>query len=586
MFFRKDTYILGLNCAYHESSACIIKNGKLIAFIEEERLNRKKHAKPANPDNADDIPVSSIKYCLESAKISFDDISAIAYNFEPTDRLRQQVNVDGGHTINRHAIHPGGWGTKEGEQAFYESNKRVPGKLSELFGRDIMSIFYNVRHHVAHAAGAYYSSGFPSAAILIIDGIAESKSTWVGLGEGKYIKELYEIDYPNSVGFVWEKMSEYLGFSEYDAEKVMGLAAYGDFNHQLSNMKKVIDITSQGNFRVDNEITLFRTGDFSRLEALFGVAQRKKDELINQEHKDIAAALQHITEEIVLSLAKEAKEITKENRLCLAGGTALNVVSNSKLSTSGLFREIYIQPAANDAGGALGAAFYVYTEILGYGRPTPVKDAYYGPQFSNSQILSILKTHDLTLEYRYVKNITKEAAKLIANEKLIAWFQGKMESGPRALGHRSLIADPRHKEAMDWINSKVKKREYFRPLAPSVMEEYVKNWFETDKNIPDPAKYMLMAFKAKADKKSLIPAVVHVDDTSRLQSVSKKTSPEYWNLINEFRKITGIPLVLNTSLNIQEPIVCSPEDAIKTFLDSKIDYLVLENYLCTKKEIS
>ena len=273
IFMNKPVYILGINSSYHESSACIVKNGELISFIEEERLNRKKHAKPARIDNADELPVASIRHCVEAAGIDLDQIDAIAFNFKPEERLRQQVDVDNGHDITS-----GGWGTPEGERTFFESNQRVVQKLSGLFGRDISLIFHWVKHHVAHAAASYQSSGFPSAAILIVDGIGESKSTWVGTGKGKNISELFEIDYPNSLGFLWEKMSEFLGFSEYDAEKVMGLASYGDADHELPGMRMVVDTTLPGSFKVNNEIILLRTGDFSRLEQLFGISRRKKEE--------------------------------------------------------------------------------------------------------------------------------------------------------------------------------------------------------------------------------------------------------------------------------------------------------------------
>ncbi len=575
---KSNVYILGLNCAYHESSVCIIKNGEIIAFIEEERLNRVKHAKRSLVDNADELPLASITYCLEKAKITYADINQIAYNLDAENRLEHAVNVD-----SNHKIHPNSWGTESGEKLFYQKNLNVISKLSDLFGKNVTDIFNVVKHHVAHAAGAFYSSGFDSSAILIIDGIAEHYSTWLGMGDGTKIKSYYEIDYPNSLGFVWEKVSEFLGFSEYDAEKVMGLASYGNYKNELSGMTKLIDTSENGNFRVNNDMLLLRTGDFSQLEILFGVPKRNKGEELTLKHQDIAAALQHITEEIVLHLAHKLKELSSSSNLCLAGGTALNVVSNAKLVESNLFKNIYIQPEANDAGGAIGAAFYVYANILKLGRPKAVNHAYLGPDFSNEYILSVLQKHP-ELEFSFQKNITKETAKLLTAGNLIGWFQGEMEAGPRALGHRSLIADPRRSDVMDLINKKVKLREYFRPLAPSVLEEYVFDWFNILKPIPSPAYYMLLAVNVKNDKKSLIPAVVHVDGTSRIHVVNKKFSPEYWKLINEFYKLTKVPLILNTSLNIQEPIVCSPEDAINTFLRSDIDYLVLESYLCQKKK--
>ncbi len=575
----KTNYILGVNCTYHESSACILKDGNLIAYSEEERINRIKHAKPSLIDNADELPVGSIEYCLEKAGINYKDINYITCNFDPKDRLEHAVGMDSGHKI-----HENSWGTEEGEKMFFEVNLNIIKKLSDLFERDISGIFNSVKHHYAHAAGAYYSSGFNSSAILVIDGIAEHNSTWLGIGKGTDIKNYYEIDYPNSIGFLWEKMSEFLGFSEYDAEKVMGLASYGNYENELNSMKELVYITEEGQFKVNNDILLFRTGDFSGLEKNFCVSSRKKGEELTSKHQDIAAAMQHMTEQIIISLAKKLKELSGEENLCLAGGTAFNVVSNTKLIQENIFKNVYIQPEANDAGGSIGSAFYFYANVLKLGKPKSVDHAYLGPKYSNEYILSVLNKNP-ELNFEFIEDIGKKTAKLLTEGNLIGWFQGEMEAGPRALGHRSLIGDPRRTDIMDLINKKVKLREYFRPVAPSVLKEYVFDWFNLPNPIPNPAYYMLMAIKAKEEKKSLIPAVVHVDGTSRIQVVDNSVSPEYWNLINEFYQLTGVPMILNTSLNIQEPIVRSPEDAIKTFLKSNIDYLVLENYLC-KKSIS
>lgn len=571
---------MGLNCVYHESSVCILKNGELASFIEEERLNRIKHAKPARIDNAGELPLNSIDYCLKAANIDFKDVDYIAYSLDPHDRLQQCVGVDGNNKIIEKS-----WGTPEGEQLFFEKNMNVLSELSKLFKKDIKENenFFFIKHHLAHAAGTYYSSGYESAALLVADGIAESKSTWIGAGNGTEITKYFDLNYPNSLGFLWEKMSEFLGFSEYDAEKVMGLASYGDYQNEIFPMRKLVDSGSKGAFAINNDILLFRTGDFSELEKLFLIKRRNKEETLIKKHQDIAAALQFITNEIILNLAIEVKHLSGEKRLCMAGGTTLNVIANTKIAEANLFDEIYIQPPANDGGTSIGAAFYLWANILKNKRPSPVTHAYLGPAFSNDYISQILENTD-ELEYKKADNIGEVTAKLLAEGNLVAWFQGAMEAGPRALGHRSLLADPRRPDVMDLINKKVKLREYFRPLAPSVLEEESTKWFQIGPKIPDPAYYMLMAFKVKPEKKYLIPAVVHVDDTSRIQVVNKKISPEYWGIINEFFKLTQIPMILNTSWNIQEPIVCSPEDAIKTFLRCKVEYLVLENYLCTKKQ--
>ena len=573
---KQDIYILGLNYVYHESSACLVKNGELVAFIEEERLNRVRHAKPARIDNAGELPLRSIDYCLKEAGITHAQVDYVAQNLLPQDRLEKMQGKDSGH-----ATLPQEWGTLEGEKLFYENNVRSIAELSRRWGRDLTEHFYHVKHHLAHAAGAFYSSDFPSAAILGIDGIAESNSTWVGVGKDTKLENYYEIDYPNSLGFLWEKMSEFLGFSEYDAEKVMGLASYGDYKAELAQMVQLVDSSPKTTFMINNDILLFRTGDFSALEKLFGIKRRQKDETLTKQHQNIAAAMQYVTQEIFVNLAREVKRLSGGERLCMAGGTTLNVVANGCVAQENLFDEIYIQPAANDAGGSLGAAFYLWADILKKGRPAPVPTAYLGPEFSNEQIERVLK-NEPRINYQKVTDLTGQAAGFLAEGKLVAWFQGRMEAGPRALGHRSLLADPRRTDMFDLINLKVKKREYFRPLAPSVLAEQADEWFEVPERLPDPTKYMLMTFSVKPEQRDKIPAVVHVDGTSRIHAVHRDASPRYWELISEFNKLTGIPMVLNTSLNIQEPIVCTPEDAIKTFLRSKIDYLCIGDYICQR----
>jgi len=586
---KKEKYILGINSVYHESSACILRNGELVAFIEEERLNRRKHAKSALISNADKLPIKSIKYCIEKAGITFDGIDFIGFSIAPKERLIKNWGIE-----NPTFVGEKGWGTKQGEELFYKKTLNVINKLSKLSGRSVRKKFFFIPHHLCHAYSAYFHSGYDSAAIVVIDGIAEFASTWIGYGSGKNIKKLYEVDYPNSLGFFWEKMSEYLGFTEYEAAKVMGLSSYGQSldtsyseaagslsgfgkgNGKLLKMQKIVRKEPDGKFLIDNTILRFRTKDFAALEKFFGVKKRNKGDFISQEHEDIAAAMQLVTEDILVHIAREAKKRTSSENLCLSGGVALNCVSNAKLIEKNIFENIYIEPTCNDAGTAIGAAFYIWCNKLKGARPGPIPHAFLGPNYQDPEILAALEKSNL--EYKKVNEIEATVAKLLSQGKIIAFFQGAMEAGPRALGHRSILADPRNHNIREILNTKVKFRENFRPYCPSVLEKHAKNWFNV-KKLASPTKYMLAAVEAKVDKKDKIPAVVHVDGTSRIQAVNKKDFPQFWKLINEFYKITGVPLVLNTSFNIQEPIVCSPQDAVNTFKKGKIDYLVMNTFL-------
>lgn len=570
---------MGLNCAYHESSVCIFENGKVISFIEEERLNRVKHAKSADIDNSDVLPLLAIDYCLKEAGVTIADISHIGYNMNPRARLEKNLNHK-----HPYVPTPGDFGTKEGEELFYAKNLNVETKMRDM---GFTGGFHFLYHHDCHAAGAYFSSGYTSAAVLVIDGISEFESTTLYKANGTKLERIQSLDFPHSLGFLWEKFSKFLGFNYTDASKVMGLTSYGNPAIYREAFKKLIEVHQDGTFTIDDNIVQFRKEDYSKLENLFGiekyVGKMTSVDGANQKYADLAATLQEITEEIIQRLARTLAEKTNEHSLCMAGGVALNCVANGKLIEQNIFKNIYIQPQANDAGGAIGAAFLVATQILKQKKPKALKHAYLGPKFSNKEILFALK--DSGLVYKKMKSTEKHTAQLLASGKLVAWFEGRAETGPRALGHRSLLADPRNKECFEIINAKVKLRERFRPLCPSFLEEEIGNWIDIgeENGIPDPAKYMLAAFQAKTGKKAIIPAVVHVDNTSRVQTVSKKTSPRYWKLIKEFKKITGVPALMNTSFNIQEPIVSSPEDAISTFLKSQIDYLVMENYICERE---
>ncbi len=572
---KKPAYVLGLNFVYHEVSACLLKDGKLLAAVEEERFSRIKRGKKCLIDNPDVLPVQSIEYCLSIAGISLREVDYIGLSFMPEDRLRQNIGVD-------EYLTKGDWGTATGEKLFYKKLQKVPGMISKLAGRDMMKKITWVPHHICHASSAYFVSPFKESAVLTIDGIGEFSSAWIGYGKNNAITNLYEISYPNSIGFLWEKMSKYIGFTEYDSSKVMGLAAYGNSKRFYTTFQKIVTLTPEGTFTVDTDVMRFRVEDYSRLEKIFGVKRIHSPKDIRKEQKDIAAALQKITDDVVIHVAKYLKKKTGSDNICLAGGVALNCVCNNVLMKSGLFKNIYVQPAANDAGTALGVAYYLWNQVLGHKRSFVMDHVYWGPGYSDASIRSALDKSKAS--YHKSANIAKELAGKIAEGNIAGWFQGRSEWGPRALGNRSLLADPRRKNMKRILNERIKKREGFRPFAPSVLKEDAAGWFVIPKKSQSiSTEFMEINFDIQKSKQKRIPAVTHIDGTGRVQLVNKKTNPLYHKLISEFRRLTGVPILLNTSFNDNEPIVCSPEDALKTFLRTKMDYLAIGPYLVSKK---
>ncbi|MES2223615.1 MAG: carbamoyltransferase C-terminal domain-containing protein [Patescibacteria group bacterium] len=567
----KPIYILGINHAYHELSACIIKDGQVLAAAEEERFTRIKRGKEARVDNPDLIPVNSINFCIKYAGIEFSDVNFIALSFFPKDRLR---NID---VVEEKES--GDWGTKEGEEMFFNKLNNFPNKLSEYYGVDISKKIHWIPHHLAHAASSYLVSPFVDAAVLAIDGIGEFDSAFLGHGKDNKIEKVGEVEYPNSLGFIWEKIAKFLGFSEYDAGKVMGFTAYGDPQKYIDKFKTVVKI-GEGDFTVDNNIFKFRSDDFGPLEKLFGLKKIEKwsDEYLKTDYVHIAASLQKITEEIVIGLVEFLKKRTNSTNLCLSGGVALNCLMNSAVLETGLFDDVYIQPASNDAGTALGAAIYVWANILGNKRVFIMNDAYLGPTFNEQEILTAINSNKLI--YKKSDDIAQETAHLLAEGKIVGWFQGAMEFGPRALGNRSLLADPRTIEMKEKMNKIIKKRESFRPFAPSVLYTKAKDWFDISSTIiPISTDFMLFSFKVKEDKIPLVPAIQQIDHTARIQTVREETNERYYNLISCFEDMTGVPMLLNTSFNDNEPIVCTPEDAIRTFLNNNFDVLVLGDFI-------
>ncbi|GAB3507358.1 carbamoyltransferase family protein [Emticicia fontis] len=574
---NKDLYVLGLNSAYHESSVSLFKNGEMIAFIEEERLNRVKHAKESVVDNSDQLPKQGIAYCLLKAGITLDRVDHIAYSLDPEKRLRE-------NTAHRHPypVTAGSFGSAKGERTFYEHNLMAEQNLRTGGFR---GNFHYLSHHDCHAAGAFFLSGFETAAVLVVDGIAEFESTTIYKADKTKLKHLKRFDYPNSLGFLWEKISTFLGFSEYDAAKVMGLSAYGSAIVYRKYFRKLVNVADDGSFEIDDRIIQFRNENYSELEKLFNTKKRIQAISIvgpkNQHYADIAASLQELTEEILLKLCRNIRKLTGQKNLCLTGGVALNCVANSKIIYENLFQDIFVQPQAHDAGTAIGAACFLLNYVLRTPKIIFQSPVYFGPQFTDDAISQELGRSNL--KYKRVKDIERVTAELIVEGGLVAWFQGDMESGPRALGRRSILGDPRERDLHELINRQVKYREQFRPLCPSILAEHAHEWFDMNDSIPDATRYMLAAMTILPGKRDRIPAVVHVNNTARIQLVEKGTSPEFWKLLQEFRKLTNVPVLINTSFNIQEPIVCSPTDAIATFSRSKINYLAIGNFIAERR---
>jgi carbamoyltransferase len=549
--------VLGINSVYHESAAALLVDGELVAAVEEERFNRIKRGKEASWDNPHQLPERAIRFCLKHAGLTVRDIDHVAYSFDPKLRARR---------------YRAEWWEPQVEETFRLRLGQVSSAVEEFLGRSLGQRFHFVPHHLAHAASAYFPSGFDRAAILTMDGIGESAGSSLAKAVGSRIQHVETFEYPHSIGFVWEEFTEYLGFSRLDASKAMGLAAYGNpevFRQQFESILRA----DKENYGVAQDILGIRPEKYPKMEAMFGPFREPDDEFLPR-HGDIAAALQAATDAAVMALVRRIKRMVPSDNLCIAGGVALNCVSNEVVRRSGEFSNIFIPSAPHDAGTAIGAALLVHTAKQkrppqrGYSTP------YLGPAFKRADILAAVKSAGL--KARRSKSPAREAARMIADGKIVAWFQGRMEFGPRALGNRSLLADPRLPEMRDILNQKVKHREDFRPFAPSVMAEHADEWFEIGAHSPS-HEFMLFAPEVKPEQRDRIPAVVHKDGTARVQLVSRKLNPRFHELISHFFAQTGVPLVVNTSFNDSEPIVCTPTDAIVTFRKSGIDALFMDD---------
>jgi carbamoyltransferase len=556
--------ILGINAVFHESSAAIVVDGKVVAACEEERFTRIKHAKEARVDNPHELPEMAIQFCLNYAGLRPSDIDRVAYSFDP--RLR------------RAEFRPEWWPDSRLEAEFLRRLDEVGDATAKIMGRRLGRALKFVPHHLAHAASAYYPSGFDQAAILVVDGIGEAACSTLGRGEGARIKIKEAFSYPHSLGFVWEQASIHLGFSPYDASKVMGLAAYGDpgvFGRQFASIIQV----SEDSYAVDPDALGFPSFDPQGFEALFGPRRAPEEEILPQ-HMHLAAALQASTNAAVVALLRRLERSVGGGRLCLAGGVALNCVTNALIRRETGFSDIFIPSAPHDAGTAIGAALAVHCAEEGV-RPEPSgATPYLGPQFKEREILTAVKAAGLTP--RRSKDAARDAADMIADGNIVAWFQGRMEFGPRALGNRSLLADPRRPDTRAILNRRVKHREDFRPFAPSVLAERADEWFDIGPHLAS-HEYMLFACPAKEKCRHRIPAVIHRDGTGRVQLVRRESNPPFHELISRFYARTGVPLVLNTSFNDSEPIVCTPAHAIDTFRSAGIDALFMGDIYLTSQ---
>jgi carbamoyltransferase len=567
--------ILGLSCYYHDAAACLIVDGQIVAAAAEERFTRSKH------DNT--FPINAIEYCLDTGRLAANDLDLIVFYEKPILKFERIMNQYLAHfpkVYKTFTDTAGSW-------------MNVKLKIKDTI-RDQLHYYGKiefVQHHVAHAASSYYLSGFDDAVILTLDGVGEWATTTLGMGKQNTLRIDQEIQFPHSLGLLYSAMTSFLGFSVNDAEyKVMGLAAYGNPRPYRKHFRQLIQFLPDGSYQLNMNYFTFdwadRMYDKNRLASLFGIQPRVPETPAERPYQDIAAALQEVLEEAVWNLLRSAQKKYKTKNLCLAGGVALNSVMNGKICKKTSFRKIFIPPDPGDAGGAMGAALWAQCRYAPNSRKQLAKDftPYLGPSFSWHAIEAALQKHQLSYQFIPKRDqLLETVCSWIVDQKIIGWFQGRMEWGPRALGARSILASAATVEMRDIINEKVKHRELFRPFAPVILEEHTTKYFESDEWLSPSARYMLMVYPFKPIGRVHVPAVYHVDGTGRLQTLHRRDNPLYYDLIERHRQQTGVPIIINTSFNVRgEPIVCTPEDAIQCFLNTDIDYLVIDSFLVSK----
>lgn len=572
--------ILGLNAFHGDSAACLVVDGRLVAAAEEERFRRLKHWAG--------FPSEAVKYCLSAAGLSLSDVDHVAVNRDPSANLLAKVLFSLSKRPSLSAIR---------DRLSNASKVRDVGALLRAAcgdGRAARFKVHAVEHHQAHLASSFFVSPFDSAAVVSVDGFGDFVSGMWGTGRGGRIEVKDQVEFPHSLGLFYLALTQYLGFPHYgDEYKVMGLAPYGE-PELMGEMRKIVRLLPGGRYELDLDCFLHHSEGVSmvwddgspsigtvfspELSRRLG-PPRGRDEAVSDRHKAIAASMQAMYEEAFFHVLSEVHARTGERNLALAGGCAMNSVANGKVFERSAFRELFVQSAAGDAGGAIGAAYHVWNQELGRPRGFVMDHAFLGPEFGMAEIRALVaaKAPELAAAGCTVEEISGEpelcrrTAVAAAAGKVVGWFQGRMEWGPRALGNRSIVCDPRRADMKEILNAKIKRRESFRPFAPSIAREAVGDWFETDYDVP----FMLQVYQVRAEKRLLVPAVTHVNGSGRLQTVTEAQNPRYWRLIRAFERETGVPLVLNTSFNENEPVVCRPEEALDCFLRTKMDVLVL-----------
>lgn len=583
--------ILGVNAFHGDASAALVRDGQLLSAVEEERFNRVKHSAG--------VPLQAVKHCLSEASVDLADIDHIAVSRDPTAHLFDKAAYALTHRTT--------WSTQVMNRARNAANvRRLPAVLNDSLGSGSSRFrgkMHFVEHHNAHIASAFFVSPFERSAVLSLDGFGDFVSASWGAGQGSTFAVRGRVKFPHSLGILYTAITQWLGFPKYgDEGKIMGLAAYGRPRH-MAKFQQLARVHADGSFELDLRYFVHHTTGVSmtwesgtpvmsrcysdKLIELFG-PPRGAGSALTEYIYDVASSLQQFLEDTVLAMMSHLQHSTGERALSYAGGVALNSALNGKILDQTPFTDVFIQPAAGDNGTSVGAAFYVWSQVLRRSRSFVMDHAYTGPQYTDDEIRQRIEAHGIlsspdqwSVVHLKEPDLLGAIASHLANGQVVGFFHGRMEFGPRALGNRSILVDPRRAEMKDVLNSRIKHRESFRPFAPSILEEYTDAYFE--RSYPSPA--MLMVYNVRESMRSVIPAVTHVDGTGRLQTVSQRTNPRYWRLIDEFRKRTGVPVVLNTSFNENEPIVCTPDDALACFARTRIDVLALGNWLISRSEV-
>lgn len=559
--------IIGISAFYHDAAACLLRDGAIVAAASEERFTRKKHDA--------DFPEHALRYCLEAGKIRADDLAYVGFYEKPFIKFKRIL-------YTHLACYPRSFRPFLKAIPSWMSEKLViPSLIRQKLGYEGEVLL--IEHHLSHAASSYLLSPFKEAAILTVDGVGEWSTATYGRGVENDITLFREIRFPHSLGLLYSAFTYYLGFKVNSAEyKVMGLAPFGDPKY-YNKIRQLIDVRPDGSFQLDMAYFDYLTGltmTNGRFEQLLGGPVRKPNDPLEQRHKDIAASVQRVTDEVMLQMATCIGKETGSRNLCLAGGVALNCVANGKILREGPFEHLFIQPAAGDAGGAVGIASYIYHTLLKNERNFVMRHAFTGPEYGREEIRDFLTDNAIPFIELPREELLQRVAQLIVEQNVIGWFQGRMEFGPRALGARSILADARNPENKDRVNLKIKFREGFRPFAPSVLADRCSEYFE----LTEPSPFMLLVAPVRPDKR-VIPSVTHVDGSARVQTVDRETNPLFYDLIAAFDRLTGVPAIINTSFNVRgEPIVCTLAEAYRCFVQTGMDYLVLGNCLLDKRQ--